>query len=380
MYRPTYAEIDLDAVRFNLGQVRSLVGPGVMICPAVKANGYGHGAVEVSRAALGAGADMLAVATLEEAVELKDAGIPAPVLLLGCLFPDQASDVIEYDVTSMVCDLSYASELSRTAISAGRRARVHVKVDTGMGRVGVQVLETLEFVSALSRMPGIEIEGIFTHFPSADDDPDFTEAQAREFGDVCDAVSSAGFRIPIRHAANSAAILTMPGTHFDMVRPGIMVYGLYDSDQSLRSVDLRQSMTLKTRVAFMKELPAGRTVSYGRTFCATRPTRVATLPIGYADGYNRLLSNRAPALVHGRRVPVIGRVCMDQIMVDVTEVPGAAVGDEVVLYGRQGVGMIRIEEIAGLLGTISYEVVCALSKRVPRVHVRLQTADCSLQP
>ncbi|MHB0911911.1 MAG: alanine racemase [Armatimonadota bacterium] len=360
LLRPTVAEIDLDAIKWNLGRVRALVGPKRLICPAVKADGYGHGAVAVSRAALAAGADMLAVATLDEVVELREAGITAPILNFQCILPEHSAEVVKHDIITTICSRRVADELSRCAVAAGRTVRVHVKVDTGMGRVGVQAAELAQFAREVASLPGLALEGVYTHFPSADDDPEFTALQIAEFGELVGAV-----RVPIIHAANSAAIINHPEAYFDMVRPGIMLYGLYDHDTD---VELRQAMALKSRIAYLKELPPGRTVSYGRTFTAKRPTKVATLPIGYADGYNRLLGNKASALVRGARVPVIGRVCMDQTMLDVTDVP-AEVGDEVVLYGRQGDEFISIREIAGLLGTITYEVACAVGKRVPRRYV-----------
>lgn len=367
--RPTIAEIDLDAIAWNFRQIRKLVGPDVKICPAVKADAYGHGAIPVSRTVLAEGADMLGVALLEEGIELREAGINAPVLIFGCLFEDQIPDLIRWDITPMIGTLSFAGELSAQAVKSGKRVKVHVKVDTGMGRVGVQVNEAADFVLRVSRLPGIEIEGIFTHFPTSDEeDLTFAHQQVREFKAIIADIESAGLHVPIRHAANSGAIFNVPDAYSDMVRPGITVYGLYDSDVP-SGVELRQAMTLKTKIAFLKELPPGRTVSYGRTFAAERPTLVATLPIGYADGYNRLLSNRGPALVRGQRVSVIGRICMDQMMLDVTDVPGVSVGDEAVLYGEQSEEFIPISEIAGMLGTITYEVTCAVSRRVPRVHV-----------
>lgn len=367
MSRPTVAEIDLEAIRFNLGQVRKLVGPDVKICPAVKADAYGHGAIEASRTVMDAGADILGVATVEEAAELREAGIHAPILLLGCAFADQIPDILEFELSVMVCDKAFAEELSRRAQDRIKRTKVHIKVDTGMGRVGIQPQETVEFALALSKMSGLEIEGIFTHFPSVDEDIEFTRWQIEEFDEITRAVEAAGIHIPLRHAANSAAIMNIPESHFDMVRPGIMVYGLYDSQAN---IELRQAMTLKTKIAFLKKLPAGKSVSYGRTFTTDKPILVATIPIGYADGYNRLLSNRGQALVRGKRVPIIGRVCMDQTMLDVTGVRGVSLDDEVVLYGNQGGERISIEEVASLLGTITYEVTCSVSKRVPLVYVR----------
>ena len=374
MTRPTFAEIDLDAIEFNLGQIRKLVGPDVKICPAVKADGYGHGAVEVSRTVLDAGAEMLGVATVEEALELREAGIEAPILIFQCIFEDQIRELVRNDLSTTVCDGKFASALSKEARTAGKTAKVHIKVDTGMGRIGIPPDDAVGLALELSKMPGLEIEGIFTHFPSADEeDLTFSRQQTEQFTQATQAIEAAGVQIPLRHTANSAAILNMPETYFDMVRPGIMLYGLYDSEHVSREVPLRQSMTLKTRIVFLKELPPGKTVGYGRTFTTSGSTLVATIPIGYADGYNRLLSNRASVLVRGKRVPVIGRVCMDQTMLDVTDVPGVSVGDEVVLYGSQGDEQISIEEIAALQGTISNEVICAVGKRVPRVYVRKDT-------
>lgn len=371
MSRPTFAEIDLDAIAYNFKQIRGIVGPNVKICPAVKADGYGHGAPEVSRTLVDAGAEMLSVATPEEVIELRESGIETPILLLQCILPEQIPEIIEYDISTNVCDLQLAESLSDEAIKAGKRVKVHIKVDTGMGRVGIEQRETVDFALALSRMPGLEIEGIFTHFPSADeDDLSFTYRQISDFTNICDSVEAAGVRVPLCHAANSAAILNVPESYFDMVRPGIMVYGHFDSAPRYSHVTLRPCMTLKTKIVFLKTLPKGNPVSYGRTYTTTGDTRVATVPIGYADGYNRLLSNKGSALVRGKRVPLIGRVCMDQMMLDVSSVPDVSVGDEVVLYGRQGSEEISVEEVAGLLDTISYEVLCAVSKRVPRVYVR----------
>lgn len=372
MGRPTVAEIDLDAIGFNLRQIKSLVGQGVKICPAVKADGYGHGAVPVSRVVLEHGAHMLGVATIEEAVELREAGITAPILLLQRIFPDQASECVHFDVRPTVCDLEFAMALSHTAERLGKTSKVHIKVDTGMGRLGVSPEEAVDFALSVSKLPGLEIEGVFTHFPSSGDaDLSFSRQQINLFTGITNRIREEGINFPLRHMANSAAILNLPDSYFDMVRPGIMLYGLHDTKHLVRDVELRQAMTLKTKIVFLKQLPPGASVSYGRTFTTKRRTLVATIPIGYADGYSRSLSNRAPALVRGMRVPVIGRVCMDQVMLDVTDVPEVSVGDEVVLYGRQGGEFISIEEIADLQGTIADEVITTVGKRVPRVYSRL---------
>lgn len=365
--RPTVAEIDLGAIAHNLAEVRRLVGPGVKICPAVKADAYGHGAVAVSRVLADGGADMLGVATCEEGIELREAGIEIPILVLQCGTGEEISEIVRWGLSATVYESGFAKKLSDAAKAAGRRVKVHMKVDTGMGRIGTAVDDAVVFGQLVSVLDGLELEGLFTHFACADEEgQEFTREQAGKLRRVVDALAADGVSVPIVHAANSGAILHLPDTWFDMVRPGIMIYGLWDG--SAPGIALRPAMTLKTRIVFLKEVPPGSTISYGRTFEACRRTKVATIPVGYADGYSRALSNRGIALVRGKRVPVIGRVCMDQTMLDVTDVPGVAVGDEVVLYGRQHDEEIRIEEVAVMLGTISYEVICAVGKRVPRVY------------
>lgn len=369
MLRPTYAEIDLSAIRDNIRAIRARVGPRVKIMPAVKANGYGHGAVEVSRAVLDAGANMLGVATPEEGIELREAGFECvPILILGASTPDAAGEIVRAGLASAACDLTYVRALSEQAVKQNRVASVHVKVDTGMGRIGVQAEEALEFVLAVRSLPNLNVDGIFTHFPSADEaDRTFTTAQIVTFAKVVDALKRHGLSIPA-HASNSAGVLAYPEADFDAVRPGIMIYGSYPSWEVPQSIPLREAMTLKTRIVFLKEVDVGTTVSYGRTHTLKRRSKVATLPIGYADGYQRALSNRGEAAVRGVRVPVIGRVCMDQIIVDVTDVPGAAVGDEVILLGG-GYSYLYANEVAERAGTISDETFCAITSRVPRVYV-----------
>jgi alanine racemase len=368
--RPTIAEIDLNAIRANVETIRLRIGPRPRIIATVKANAYGHGAVPVSKAVLEAGANELSVATIEEAIELREAGIQAPILMLGVLTPDAIPEILSVNVIPTVCDEAFAAELSRFAVGKGAEVPVHVKVDTGMGRIGVKAEEAPGLVAEIARMPGLRVEGIFTHFACSDDeDKSFSRHQIAEFSKIDDALKRIGVKTPVSHAANSAAIIDLPDATFDAVRPGIMIYGLYPSPAMRSRIVLKQAMTLKTKVVFMKRVEPGVTISYGRTFAAKRRSLIATIPIGYADGLNRLLSNKGKALVRGRRAPIAGRVCMDQTMLDVTDIPGASVGDEVVLYGRQGEEMISIESVAGQIGTISYEVVCAVSARVPRVYV-----------
>lgn len=369
--RPTQAIIDLDAISYNIRGVKEKVGPSVEVMAVVKANGYGHGALEVARTALEAGASWLGVALPEEGAELRIAGIKAPILVLGPTPPTQAALVSNHDLSQAITSWDQAEALSREARLSGKRIGVHLKLDTGMGRIGIPPDQVLNLATKVAKAPGLILEGAMTHFADADSkDKDWARAQLQRFLKGVDDLSSEGIQIIYRHAANSAAILDLPESYLDMVRPGIMLYGYYPSQEVSRSIHLRPALALRTEVAFLKEVPPGTSISYGRTFITPRRTRVATLPIGYADGYSRLLSNSGMAIIRGQRVPVIGRVCMDMVMVDITEVSEARPGDEAILYGRQGGEEISVEEVAEKLGTISYEVVCSISQRVPRVYVR----------
>jgi alanine racemase len=369
MHRPTYAEIDLSAIAENVRTIRKMVGRGVRIMPAVKADGYGHGSVKVSRIALDAGADVLGVASVEEALELRNGGIQAPILILGCSTPDCGAEIVEHDISATICDLSSACDLSAEAQKQGKKARVHVKVDTGMGHIGVPAEKTVEMVSAMNGLPMLDIEGIFTHFPSSDEpDRTFTEGQIKQFKGILSDLDTTGTTPPFAHAANSAAVLDYPSAYFDMVRPGLAIYGWRPSADVSRSVDLKPALTFRTRVIFLKELPQGKTISYGRTFTTSRVTKVATVPVGYADGYDRGLSNRGEVAVNGHRAPVIGRVCMDQTLIDVTDIPGVAVGDDVVLLGG-GYDYLSVERVAEMLGTVPHDIITSIGKRVPRVYV-----------
>lgn len=367
----TVAEVDLSAIRANVRAVRERVGPNVRVIPAVKANAYGHGAVEVSRACLRAGANMLGVANVDEALELRAAGIDAPVLILGCSMPDSAGDIVSANADSTVCELSFGLALSDAALRRGAVAGVHVKIDTGMGRIGIPPHEAVEFVASISALPGLALRGVFTHFPCSDEpDRTFTLGQIESFRRVLSSLQSLKGLAPLAHASNSGGILAYPEADFDAVRPGIMIYGCYPSQEVVRTIPVQEALTLRTRIVFLKRCPAGAGVSYGRTCTLKRPSIVATLPVGYADGYSRRLSNVGEVAVRGCRAPVIGRVCMDQTMIDVTDVPGVCLGDEVVLYGG-GVDYLNVSEIAAAIGTIPYEVLCAIGPRVPRVYLNL---------
>ncbi len=333
----------------------------------VKANAYGHGAAAVAKTAVAHGADYFGVARVEEGVELREAGIEKPILVLGGFFEDQIAESLKYNLELTLYDLGLAAVLSKRA-SPSQPARVHIKIDTGMGRVGAPWQEAPQFVEWVSELTNIEIVGIYTHLSSADEaDPTYSHTQLARFREIILELENRGLRIPLKHAANSGAILNLPESYFDMVRPGVSLYGYYPAAETARSLSLRPAMSIKSRVIFIKEVEKDAFISYNRTYQARQKTRVATVAIGYADGYNRLLSNRGEVLIRGRRWPVIGRVTMDQIMVDIGTGSEIQIGDEVVLLGQQGGEEITIYEITERLNTIPYEVTCWVSERVPRV-------------
>lgn len=373
--RPVWAEIDLAAIANNIKEIRRLVSRPTQIMAIVKANAYGHGAVEVSRVALEHGASWLGVAIFEEAEELRQAGIQAPILILGYSPADEAEAIVSLGLSQAVWTRGQAEALSRAAVKLGRPAKIHIKLDTGMGRIGfLPTAEAVKEIERIASLPGIAIEGTFTHFSSADDeDKTFTQEQLQRFYQMLEAIQSRGVEVGLRHVASSAAILTMPETHLDLVRLGVSLYGHFPGPATRRNdINLLPAMSFKTQIVHLKELPAGWPVSYGRTYYTSKPTRVATLPVGYADGYFRSFSNCGEVIIRGRRCPVIGRVCMDQIMVDATSCPQARVGDEAVLFGRQGKTVLSTEELAERIGTISYELLCAVGRRVPRRYVWAQ--------
>ncbi len=370
--RDTRAVVDLDRIRQSVSGIRKLVGNGVEIMAVVKADGYGHGAVRVAKKALRSGADSLAVAYPEEGAELRENAITAPVLLLG-LTPPEIKGAVEKVVGCGLTQTVADAELPRALNAAspdGKRIPVHINVDTGMGRIGIGIEDVIEYISFLKSLKNIEIEGIYTHFPSSDEaDKEFTRRQVDAFLGLLKELKGRGIDIPKAHMANSGGILAHRQSYLTTVRAGIMLYGLYPSGEVERSVPLTPAMSFVTKVRYVKRVPRGAPISYGRTYVTERETTVATLPVGYADGYPRILSNKRHVLVGGKPAPIIGRVCMDMTMVDVTDIPGVEVGDEVVLFGRQGESEIHIDRMAEWLDTINYEVTCIVGKRVPRVYI-----------
>ncbi|MFQ5881276.1 MAG: alanine racemase [Candidatus Methylomirabilales bacterium] len=368
--RVTQALVSLDAITRNLARIRDRVGQHIQIMVAVKADAYGHGALSVARALVEAGAAWLGVALPEEGVQLRRHGLDVPILVMGPTPPDQGPLLFEYRLDQMIYHPLVARALSSSAQSSRAHVRVHLKIDTGMGRVGIHPSEAAVTAKAIANLPGLELGGVMTHFAAADAaDKGHALGQLRRFLEAIRDIETAGVAVPLRHAANSAAILDLPEAHLDMVRPGIILYGYPPSPGVSHKLPWEPALTFKTCIAQVKKVPKGGTVSYGCTYQALRDILVATLPVGYADGYSRLLSNRGEVLIQGQRVPVIGQVCMDMIMVDVTKLGGVREGEEVVLIGRQGAETLWADEWAARLGTITYEVLCNISKRVPRTYL-----------
>lgn len=371
--RSVWAEINLDNLAFNMRQIRNKAKSKDIIA-VVKADAYGHGALDIAPVLLENGATSLAVAVVSEGVELRRGGIECPIMVLGFTPPGLMDDLIKYDIQQTVFSYSYAKELSAIAEKNHKKARIHVAVDTGMGRIGFMPnKESVEEILKISKLPNIEIYGMFSHFSTADEkDKEYTNYQFAKFNEFYDALSNVGVKIKIRHIANSAAIIELPKTHFEAVRPGIILYGYYPSEEvDKNNIQLKPVMELKTNIAHIKKIPLGYYISYGRKFKSTRETVVATLPVGYADGYTRLLFNKAKVIINGQFAPVVGRICMDQCMVDVTDIKGEIkVGDEVILIGEKDGISINADHIAEMLGTINYEVICMISKRVPRVYIK----------
>ncbi|HET7838640.1 MAG TPA: alanine racemase [Rectinemataceae bacterium] len=364
--RPTRAEIRLGALRRNFRRAKALAGAGVKVMAVVKANAYGHGIVRVARELLAEGADHIGVAYLEEGVCLREAGIETPILVFGAPNHDQIPSFIEYDLELSVPSAGMARAISAAARDAGTPAKVHLKVDTGMERIGEHWYSCEAFFDEVLDLPGLEIHGVFSHFATSDDDLDFAREQLERFRSVLAILESRGRLPPLVHIANSAGLVNLPESRFTMVRPGILLYGYEPTP--LRTIGFEPVMRLMSRVAFLKEVRSGAGVSYGRIWIAPAATRIATIPIGYGDGYSRSLSNRAEVHIGGARHPVVGRVCMDQIMVDLGSAQ-AREGDEVVLFGERAGGGLPAELLCGLLGTIPYELTCMVSARVPRIYV-----------
>lgn len=368
--RPAWLEIDLGALAHNIARVRQHVGPKVELIAVVKANAYGHGAEAVARCALACGARLLAVALVGEGIALRQAGLDAPILVLGAADPDEAPLFVEHDILATVTTAELARALSRAAVAQGKTARCHVKVDSGMGRLGVRVEEVGRFGELLRELPGLRVEGAFSHFACSQDDPDFTHLQTRRFLAALPQLEQAlGHPVGMRHLANSGGVVGYPESWLDAVRPGAVVYGIFTIHNAEHLPGTRQVMSLKARIVALRQVRPGESVGYDRTYVASGPTLTAVLPLGYADGYPRALSSVGEVLVRGFRCPVLGRVSMDTTIIGVGHVPGVAVGDEAVLLGAQGNDLITTGEVARWGGTIVQEIAARMSTRLPRVYL-----------
>jgi len=369
--RPVWAEVDLDKLAHNMREIRR-VAKSENIIAVVKADAYGHGAIDVAPVLLENGANRLAVAVISEAVELRRSGIECPIMILGFTPPNLIDELLKYDIEQAVYSYEFAIELSKMAQKKNKMAKIHIVVDTGMGRIGyLPNDESAQEVYNISRLPNIIIEGMFCHFSTADEkDKSYTNGQVKKYNDFYEKLKEKKVNINIRHVANSAAIIDLPETHYEAVRPGIILYGYYPSEEvNKENIDLIPVMTLKTNIVHIKKLPPGESVSYGRKFTTERESVIATLPVGYADGYTRLLYQKGKVILKGKFAPVIGRICMDQCMIDITDIEGVKIGDEVILMGEDENKKFTADTIAELIGTINYEVVCMIGKRVPRVYI-----------
>jgi alanine racemase len=368
------ANIDLSAIMHNMEAMHQNIDPNTKIMAVIKADGYGHGAVPIAKEI--EHLDYVygyAAATVEEGMILRNNGIQKPILILGYIFPDQYEEVIQAEICPSVFTLEMAEELSAAAEKVGKDCRMHFAVDTGMSRIGfADKPESVEEIKKIAALPNVEIEGMFTHFARADEtDKAPAVEQLERYLTFADLLEKAGVQIPLKHCSNSAGIIRMPEANLNLVRAGITIYGIYPSDEVERDiVKLKPAMELKSHVAYVKDLPAGTAISYGGTFASENDLRVATIPVGYADGYPRTLSNKGWVLIHGQKAPILGRVCMDQFMVDVTHIPDVKHGDEVTLIGRDGDEFISIETFGDMSGRFSYEFACDISKRVPRVYIK----------
>ena len=368
-----WAEINLDNIAHNVKETKKIISKTTKVMAVVKADAYGHGFLEVTKTLIENRIDYLGVALPDEAVQLRNNGIDVPILVLGHIPDKSIEDIINLNITPTVFNLDLADKISKSAVKKGKKAKIHIKIDTGMSRIGFSCCnETTEKVLYISKLPGIEIEGIFSHLSSADEDDElFTLGQFEKFKSFCEDLENKGLKIPIKHICNSAGTIKFPQMHLDMVRTGIILYGLYPAKNIDRKIlSLKPAMQLKAKIINVKEVPERTPVSYLRKFVTKDKTKIATVPIGYADGYSRLMGNKVRMIAKDKYVPVIGAICMDQCMIDVSFVKNINIGDEVIIFGSKGGLNIPVEELADIMGTINYEIVCIIGKRIPRVYIK----------
>ncbi|WP_313756135.1 alanine racemase [Tissierella sp.] len=368
--RPVWAEINLDNLAHNIREVRKHTDKNALVTAVVKANGYGHGSLEISRTFLDNGADRLAVALLTEAIELRKGNITEPILILGYTPPTQYEKLLEYNIIQAIYNYEDAKILSNKAVELGKKATIHIKIDSGMGRIGFLPTEdSIKDIIGISKLPNIYVEGIFTHLAKADEiDKSHAMEQFERYMKVVNDLEKQGLNIPIKHVSNSAGIIDIPKFNLNMVRAGIMIYGFYPSEEVEKNMELKPAMTLRAKISHLKVVPKGTGISYGQIFVTEKESKIATIPIGYADGFTRMLTGKAEVTINGQRARIVGKICMDQCMIDVTHIDDVKLGDEVVIFGY-GLDYPTADELASKLGTINYEIVCMVGRRVPRVYM-----------
>jgi alanine racemase len=371
LLRPAYLEVNLDALAYNIRNIRKKLGRDVDFMAIVKADAYGHGAYEVAKLALENGADSLGVAILEEGIELREKGIKAPMANLFPEPPERAEKVVEYELDQIITDVEFVKRLSQEAKKQNKCSNVLIEIDTGLGRYGISPHETIEVVKEIKKLGNVRLKGIFSQFSTADQrKKDFAFHQLSVFKNTLDELESFSNHIPVKSIANSGAVLDIPASYFNHVRVGHLLYGLYPSLETSESIEVKPAMSLKSKVIFIKEVEKGTPISYGQTYIAEKKTRIATIPLGYADGYSRLLSNKGEVLIRGKRAKVVGRVCMDAFMIDVSDIPEVKIGDEVVVMGRQGDDEITAHDLGKWTNTFAYEIMTRMGKRLPIVYKR----------
>ena len=369
LQRPAYLEVDLDALAYNVRNIKKRLGKDVELMAIVKANGYGHGAYEVAKVALENGAGSLGVAILEEGIQLREKGIKAPILNLFPEPPGRAEKVVEYDLDQVITDLEFVKRLSQEAKRQNKCAHIFIEIDTGLGRYGIPPQKIIDLVRRIKKLENVRLKGILSQFSTADQrKKDFVFHQLAVFKNTLDELQSSYNHIPIKSIANSGAVLDIPASYFNHVRVGHLLYGLYPSLETSESIKVKPAMSLKSKVMFIKEVEKGTPISYGKTYIAKKKAKIATIPLGYADGYSRLLSNKGEVLIRGKRAKVVGRVCMDAFMVDVSHISEVKVGDEVVVMGRQGKQQITAHDLGEWTGTFAYEIMTRMGKRLPIVY------------
>ena len=375
----TWSEIDLNAVEYNFRNIKNKLSENTKILCVLKADAYGHGAEFLVKEYEKLGADWYGVSNIDEAVQLRNAGAKKPILIFGYTNPEMVETLNKYDISQAVFSLQYAQKLSEICEKTSSKIKIHIKVDTGMSRIGFfcqseeSINSSAEEIKQLKNLKNLEIEGIFTHFSVSDDMTNNTEYTIKQYNNFCSIIKkieNEGMKIPIKHCCNSGGIISCPGMHMDMVRAGVILYGLYPSEEVKDKIDLKPAMQLKTVVSQVKEIPENTSVSYGRTFVSNKKMKIASVSIGYADGYSLKFSNTAELLIHGKRAKIVGRVCMDQLMIDITNIENVKEGDEVTIFGTDNPQSISVDELAKIAGTINYEIVCLIGKRVPRIYIK----------